>query len=61
VTAQDDNATMFVEVFYTYVPLVGGGTLAPTTTFTEVASMAVRDRRDLTQVYNTAGATVATC
>lgn len=53
VTALSGNATMFVEVFYTYVPLVGGGSLAPTTTFTEVASMAVRDRRDLTQIYNT--------
>jgi Flp pilus assembly protein TadG len=53
VTALSSNATMFVEVFYTYVPLVGGGSLAPTTTFTEIASMAVRDRRDLTQIYNT--------
>lgn len=61
VTAQDDNATMFVEVFYTYKPIVGLGTLAPTTTFTETASMAVRDRRDLTQIYNTAGATASTC
>jgi hypothetical protein len=61
VTAQNDNATMFVEVFYTYVPLVGRGTLAPTTTFTEIASMAVRDRRDLTAIYNTAAAPVATC
>ncbi|MFA6115002.1 MAG: pilus assembly protein [Sphingomonas sp.] len=61
VTAQSGNATMFVEVFYTYVPLVGRGTLAPTTTFTEIASMAVRDRRDLTQIYNTAGAAIATC
>jgi Flp pilus assembly protein TadG len=61
VTAQTGNATMFVEVFYTYVPLVGRGTLAPTTTFTEIASMAVRDRRDLTQIYNTAGAAIATC
>lgn len=61
VTAQDDNATMFIEVFYTYKPIVGLGTLAPTTTFTETASMAVRDRRDLTQIYNTAGATASTC
>lgn len=61
VTAQSDNATMFVEVYYEYKPLVGLGTLAPTTTFTETASMAVRDRRDLTQVYNTEGATVASC
>lgn len=61
VTAQDDNATMFIEVFYTYKPLVGLGTLAPTTTFTEIASMAVRDRRDLTQIYNSEKATISTC
>jgi len=61
VTAQDDNATMFVEVFYTYKPIVGLGSLAPTTTFTEIASMAVRDRRDLTQIYPTTGVTVETC
>ena len=61
VTVQPDNATMFVEVFYTYVPIVGRGTLAPETEFTETASMAVRDRRDLTAIYNTANAPVANC
>ena len=61
VGAQNDNATMFVEVYYVYKPLVGLGTLAPTTTITEIASMAVRDRRDLTQVYTSSGVTAATC
>lgn len=61
VTAQSGNATIFVEVYYVYQPLIGQGTLAPSTTITEIASMAVRDRRDLTQIYNTAGATVASC
>ena len=72
VGAQDDNATMFVEVYYEYVPLVGRGTLAPTTTFVEFASMAVRDRRDLSDdsattnlhpngVYKVPGVTAATC
>ena len=61
VTAQDDNATMFVEVYYVYQPLIGLGSLAPATSFTETASMAVRDRRDLTQIYNTEGAAKATC
>jgi Flp pilus assembly protein TadG len=61
VGAQDDNATMFVEVYYAYKPLVGLGTLAPTTTMSEIASMAVRDRRDLTQIYNTEHATAASC
>ena len=62
VTAQDDNATMFVEVFYTYKPIVGLGKLAPTTTFTEIASMAVRDRRDLAAGVNPAtGVTYPVC
>lgn len=61
VTAQNDNATMFVEVYYEYKPLIGLGTLAPTPSFTEIASMAVRDRRDLTQIYNTEGAPVSSC
>lgn len=62
VTAQDDNATMFVEVFYTYKPIVGLGTLAPTTSFTEIASMAVRDRRDLAAGVNpTTGVTNTVC
>jgi Flp pilus assembly protein TadG len=72
VTAQTGNATMFVEMFYTYRPLVGLGTLAPTSTFTDIASMAVRDRRDLSDdsattnlhpngVYKVAGVTASTC
>ncbi|OQW47090.1 MAG: tight adherence protein TadE [Proteobacteria bacterium SG_bin6] len=60
VTAQDDNATMFVEVYYEYQPLITTA-LLPTLTFTDTAAMAVRDRRDLTQIYNTEGATIATC
>lgn len=60
VKAQDYNATMFVEVYYEYQPIVGS-TLAPSMTLTETASMAVRDRRDLTQVYNTNGATASGC
>jgi Flp pilus assembly protein TadG len=46
VTAQDDNATIFVEVFYVYKPIVGL-TWTPATDMVEIASMAVRDRRDL--------------
>lgn len=59
-TAQDDNATMFVEVYYEYKPLVGS-TLVPSTTMKEIASMSVRDRRDLSQIYNNENAPVATC
>jgi Flp pilus assembly protein TadG len=72
VTAQDDNATMFVELYYVYKPLIGLGTLAPNTTFTEIASMAVRDRRDLSDdstttnlhpngIYKVTGVTASTC
>lgn len=72
VTAQDDNATMFVEVYYQYQPLIGLGSLAPTSTFTETASMAVRDRRDFDDdsattnqhpkgIWKVAGVTASTC
>lgn len=60
VTAQDDNATMFVELYYEYRPLVTAAFL-PDLTFTDIASMSVRDRRDLTQIYNSENAPVATC
>lgn len=64
--AQDNNATMFVEVYYRYQPLVLGP-FAPNmgTEIVEFASMSVRDRRDLTGgsngVYPVAGVTAATC
>jgi Flp pilus assembly pilin Flp len=61
VTATDDNATMFVEVYYVYRPLIGLGTLSPSTTMAEIASMSVRDRRDLSRIYNSEGATVSSC
>ena len=61
VTAQDNNATMFVEVFYTYKPLIVFDDFIPATSITEIASMAVRDRRDLTQIYNSAHDPVANC
>jgi Flp pilus assembly protein TadG len=72
VTAQPDNATMFVEVYYVYKPLLNGS-WAPTTTLMEIASMAVRDRRDLSSdasaanpthpqgIYNKANVTASTC
>lgn len=58
--APDGGATMFVEVYYEYTPLVKTS-LSPTTTMVETASMMVRDRRDLTQIYNTEGATISSC
>jgi hypothetical protein len=47
ITAQANSATMFVEVYYVYTPLVSAS-LVPSTAMTEIASMAVRDRRNLT-------------
>jgi Flp pilus assembly protein TadG len=58
--APENGATMFVEVFYVYQPLVKTS-LSPTSEMTETASMMVRDARDLTQIYNTAGATISSC
>jgi len=59
-TTPDNTATMFVEVYYEYTPLIQSG-LTPSLTLTEVASMVVRDRRDLTQIYNTPTATISSC
>ncbi len=58
--APDNGAAMFVEVYYEYQPLVQLSR-APTSNFTEIASMVVRDRRDLSQVYNAESATISTC
>lgn len=54
-TAQDDNATMFVEVFYTYTPLIKTE-FTPSRQMVEIASMPVRDRRNLEAgIDNSAG------
>jgi Flp pilus assembly protein TadG len=58
--APSSGATMFVEVYYEYQPLVKTS-LSPTSNFDEIASMMVRDTRDLTQIYNTEHATVSSC
>ncbi|HEX8302332.1 pilus assembly protein [Sphingomonas sp.] len=62
--APDNGATMFVEVRYQYIPLVKSS-LSPTTEINEIASMMVRDRRDLTGgsngVYPVTGVTASTC
>lgn len=60
VTALDNNATMFVEIAYDYAPLFWPR-LAPSEVIIETASMTVRERRDLTQVYPSAGVTPSTC
>lgn len=64
VTAPDDGATMFVEVSYRYRPLIVGSFI-PATDMVDIATMPVRDRRDLAGgtngVYNIEGATPSTC
>jgi Flp pilus assembly protein TadG len=60
VTSPDNSATMFVEIFYRYQPIIAG-IYAPNLEFSEIASMTVRERRDLSQIYNTENAPVATC
>lgn len=60
VTAPDNGATMFVEVYYQYTPLVRTS-LSPSTEIKEIASMMVRDRRDTTQIYNVEKAAKSTC
>lgn len=63
--AMDNNATMFVEVYYEYEPLVLKGFSRESIEITEIASMAVRERRDLTGgnngVFPVAGVTPSTC
>ncbi|MCW3849222.1 pilus assembly protein [Sphingomonas sp. LB-2] len=62
--APEGGVAMFVEVYYEYQPLVKAS-LAPTSSFTEIASMMVRDRRDTTGgtngVYQVAGVTPSSC
>jgi Flp pilus assembly protein TadG len=49
--APEGGASMFVEVYLQYKPLIKTS-LSPSTEFTEIASMSVRDRRDLSKIYN---------
>lgn len=73
VKAPADGATMFVEVSYRYEPLIVGD-FTSALKITEIASMTVRDRRDLSDdsakgatathpqgVYKVAGVTPSTC
>lgn len=60
VKAMPDGATIFVEVNYRYRPLVTTSVVR-LGEFTEIASMAVRDRRDLTKIYNSEMVTRSMC
>lgn len=61
VQAEPNSAVIFVEVTYTYVPMVAASLLGPRTIRKEAAYY-VRDDRDLTQIYNPSpAATVSAC
>jgi hypothetical protein len=60
VTTPAGSATMFVEVRYRYQPVIAGDYI-PAVEFSEIASMTVRDRRDLSQVYNAEAVTPSNC
>jgi hypothetical protein len=51
---------MFVEIRYRYTPIIAGE-YVPQVTFSEIASMTVRDRRDLSQIYNAEAVTPSNC
>ena len=58
ITAPEGGATMFVELYYEYQPLISSR-LAPSTAMVEIGAMPVRDRRDLSQIYNPENLTAA--
>lgn len=60
ITAVKGSAVMFVEMAYSYTPVIG---LLPVTMqdIVEVSAYNVRDSRDLTQVYPVTGVTASTC
>src|SRR3546814_15437738 len=60
VTAPRGGAVIFVEVAYTYQPLISSK-VVPNVNMTEIAAMPVRDQRSLTLPTNTEKATISTC
>jgi len=61
VTAPAGEAVIFVEVAYDYQPLISSRFIR-STTITSIASFSVRDKRDLTQIYQQSpSATVSAC
>lgn len=60
VTAPPGSAVMFVEIVYQYEPLAYGKWLGPRT-IRSTAAFNIREGRDLTKVYPSAGSTPSTC
>jgi hypothetical protein len=65
VTPPADGAVMFVEISYTYQPIIGLQFINNISEIRETAAMTVRDNRDYTGgtngIYNSEGAPVASC
>lgn len=60
ITPPANGAVIFVEIYYSYKPLISAK-FAPFTEMKDIAAMTVRDNRDLTQIYNPEGVTAASC
>jgi len=60
ITAMPDGATIFVEINYRYKPLLTSQQVT-FGEFTDIAAMSVRDRRDLSQIYNVERVTPSAC
>lgn len=66
ITAPEDGAVMFVEVAYTYQPLISSAFI-PRTEIVEIGAMTVRDARDMAGpsggvgIYNAENVTPSTC
>jgi hypothetical protein len=60
VQTTEGGATMFVEVYYSYRPLIAG-VHAPAFEMVEIGAMPVRERRDTSQIFNNEGAQASTC
>lgn len=60
VVATESVPVMFVEVAYNYTPAISAS-FAPQAVIRESAALAVRDDRDISQVYNPANEDIARC
>ncbi|ODU21487.1 MAG: hypothetical protein ABS87_06565 [Sphingomonas sp. SCN 67-18] len=60
VTAPPDSAVIFVEIQYDYKPVIGQW-LVGNKRIAYTAAFIVRDKRDLTKIYDTSAATAQTC
>ena len=60
ITATPNTTVMFVEIAYTYAPIISFDWV-PSQRIVEIAALAVRDSRDTSQVYPTSGQLPSIC